>query len=144
MNVENLRKGQLIEKVLKHYKFHIEYIRNNLSGASYDSILLYCKEAGIEYGICSYMSTGFGLGSFIGYNFQWVKKYNNFSSSHWGKCPIDVWRALVVMEDRLDERLTQEFILQSYLDALQLRVDNLEKELASGDKLHQRVTSKNC
>lgn len=145
MNIKNLRKGQLIRRLIKDYKYHISYIKNNLSEASNDSIIGYCKKVEIEHGVCSYISFGLNIGTQIGYNLQWVKKYldADLEIRHWGKRPTDVHVRLHNMEFYKDPNLTQELILQSYLDALQLRVDILEKELNSGDKLHQRLNSSN-
>jgi len=60
-----------------------------------------------------------------GYDAKWVSKHCVGRSGIWGPYPI--------------RATTFEEVIHN----LQLRVDILEKELASGDKLQQRVTSKN-
>lgn len=116
-----MRKGQLIKKVLKAYKHHIKYIQDNLKGADMDEVVEYVHKHNISHGICLYICYTLGDSyTSTGYRAKWVGKYGNV----WGRYP--------------SHANTRGEVLK----LLQLRVDRMERELRSGDKLQQRLDSK--
>ena len=121
-----MRKGQLIRMVLKAYKHHIKYLRENFQDKSRNEIHRYLSDHGLQNGVCYYIFRNVteNCGHNNAYGANWVKKYYTYGNV-WGNYPGGL------------------YALEYTLELLQLRVDNLEKELASGDKLHQRITSKN-
>ena len=120
-----MRKGQLIRMVLKACKYHIKYLKENFQDKSRNEIHRYLSDHGLQNGVCYYIFRNVPEKyAHNSYRVTWVKKYNSYGNV-WGNYPGVLYG------------------LKYTLELLQLRVDNLEKELASGDKLHQRVTSKN-
>lgn len=120
-----MRKGQLIRKVLKAYKFHIQHLRENFQEATEREIEEYLDSYEISRGICWYLNCTLEVNRYAGYNAKWVQKYIPQGEVGWGIYP-----------NRCSE-------LESVLESLQIRVDVMEKELASGENLHQRIDSRN-
>lgn len=128
-----MRKGQLIRKLLLHYKSSIAVIKTTPKyEEDFNKLIYYVRDRKIAHGVC--MCTYELLLGKIDYNIlkistygaKWVTKYNLSKENNvWGKFP--------------HMGTTYSEVLQY----LQTRVDNLEKELLSGDKLHQRINSKN-
>lgn len=118
-----MRKGQLIRMVLKAYKYHIKHLRENFQDKRIDEVTKYLIQAGIGCGICNYISKIVPQFFYSGYKAKWIKKYCENDRQEWAQYPL-------------------YHSLEETIKLLQVRVDNLEKELASGDKLHQRLTSK--
>lgn len=119
-----MRKGQLIRAVIKAYKDHIKHIQENFKEGKMDLVSSYIFTHEISHGICLFIHNKTRY-RYAGYRAKWVEKYCNPGSSSWGKYPSCV------------------DTVQEVVEALELRVQNMEKELASGDKLHQRITSEN-
>lgn len=119
-----MRKGQLIRAVIKAYKDHIKHIQENFKEGEMESLSSYIYAHEISHGICLFIHNKTRY-PYAGYRAKWVEKYCNPGNNKWGKYPC-----------------TAETV-QEVVKALELRVQNMEKELASGDKLHQRVTSEN-
>lgn len=119
-----MRKGQLIKAVLKAYKHHIKYIRENFKEDQLGEVDYYLTDHSISHGICLFINknTYYRYG---GYRAKWVEKYYTEYSSKWGQYP------------------TSALSVEKVLENLELRVRIMEQELASGDNLHQRITSKN-
>lgn len=121
-----MRKGQLIRTVIKGYKYHIEYLQKNFQKGSGRSFKDYLNKHYLGCGVCAYISDTLPAPYCMsGYHAKWVRKYIADGFASWGKYPM--------FAETLEETV----------ELLELRVRILEKELASGDKLHQRVTSKN-
>lgn len=126
-----MRKGQLIRLVLKAYTYHLNYIKENFQNSSLSEIVEYLEDHRIDGGVCFFIRFGnyahveFEGYANAGYSAKWVSKHCVGRSGTWGPYPI------------------RANTFEEVIHNLQLRVDILEKELASGDKLHQRVTSKN-
>lgn len=118
-----MRKVQLIKKVLKAYKEHIKYIQENFQDIHISKIDDYLGENNLHCGICMYISRSFPENYYAGYYAKWIKKYS-VGAGQWGPYPIN-------------GRTVQEV-----LTYLQTRVDNMERELQEGDKLQQRLNSK--
>lgn len=119
-----MRKGQLIKKVLKAYKYHIKYILENTNSAEMDEVWSYIGKHNITHGICLYISSTLDYSHYhSGYRAKWVGKYSD-DDGRWGIYP------------------SHAVNFTELLTSLQLRVDIMERELLSGDKLHQRLDSK--
>jgi len=120
-----MRKGQLIKRVIKDYRYHIKYIQENFGRGSSRELTRYLVQHHIGCGICNYMSSILpSKYQSAGYGAKWVKKYY-VSSDTWDLYPI----------------CNVENIYE-VVRLLQSRVDIMEKELLSGDKLQQRLDSK--
>lgn len=123
-----MRKGQLIRKLLLHYKSSIAVIKTTPEyKEDFNKLMRYVRDRKIAHGVClcMYELLSGKIGD-VAYNTKWVLKYNLSEDDNiWGTYP--------------HEGNTYSKVLQY----LQIRVDNLEKELLSGDKLHQRIDSKN-
>lgn len=121
-----MRKGQLIKKVLKDYKYHIKYIQDNFQGSYFSELNKYLVRNHIGCGICNYISWKLPEYRGSGYSARWITKYFTSSTS-------DAWESYPICNsDNLSE----------VLRLLQVRVDIMERELQSGDKLQQRLDSK--
>lgn len=122
-----MRKGQLIRKVLKAYKYHIKYIQENFQRSSSSDLNKYLVSNHIGCGICGYISSNLpGKYYNTGYRARWIKKYYVSPLS-------DTWELYPIYNsDNLSE----------VIRLLQVRVDIMERELQSGDKLQQRLDSK--
>lgn len=120
-----MRKGQLIKQALKAYKYHIKHLRENFQDKSRNEIYEYLRNYKLQNGLCYYISKNVPevYEYKAGYEANWIKKYS--IGQIWGGYPGGMYG------------------LEYTLELLQIRVDNMEKELASGDKLHQRIDSKN-
>lgn len=123
-----MRKGQLIRKVLKAYKQHLNYIQENFQDIDdfneIRPIYNYLGDNNVSCGVCLFISRNVPEKYYYsGYNAKWIQKYTN-DCNEWFSYP------------------SQRYKLKDIIEALQVRVDILEKELASGDKLHQRLDSK--
>ena len=118
-----MRKGQLIKKVLKAYKEHIKYIQENFQDSHMNKVSDYLYESNIHCGICMYISRSFPDYYYAGYYSKWIKKYDT-GRGEWGTYP------------------TLVNTVKEVLNSLQTRVDNMERELQEGDKLQQRLNSK--
>jgi len=128
-----MRKGQLIRKILNHYQSSIAVIKTTPEfKEDLNELIRYVGDRNIAYGVCRctyYLlirKVDHNNLSRITYDAKWVTKYNLSEEYNvWGEYP--------------NMGTTYSEILQY----LQIRVDNLEKELLEGDKLHQRINSKN-
>ena len=119
-----MRKGQLIRMVLKAYKYHIKHLKENFQDKGTQEVTKYLVKADIACGICNFISKNVPHPYYYsGYRAKWVNKYMEGNSDQWAPYPI--YRSL-----------------EEALKFLQVRVDIMEKELTSGDKLHQRLDSK--
>lgn len=126
-----MRKGQLIKLLIKAYNSHINHLKENYQNAPYTEVVRYLEDNYIDCGVCYFIRWGnytrkkFEGKSNAGYGAEWVRKYYSKGEPQWAPYP------------------SKAYTLSSVIRILQFRVSILEKELASGDKLHQRVTSKN-
>lgn len=118
-----MTKGELIQRLIEDYSYYIKYIEENLQESSVRDVKHYLTTHHIGYGICYYTSY-LTNNNRISYNAEWVGKYNDPFTVKWGTYPIDC-----------PSRLT-------LLYSLCVRLTNLKKELASGDNLDQKLTSK--
>lgn len=122
-----MRKGQLIKKVLKAYKGHIQHLQDNYKNKPVHEVNRYLLQHHIGCGICTYISSNLPSKYYnAGYGARWVKKYFKTDST-------DIWEVY----PRYNPENFPEVIR-----LLQVRVDYMERELLSGDKLQQRLDSK--
>jgi hypothetical protein len=119
-----MRKGQLIKKVLKEYKSHISFLQKDVYGMYIVELMDYLRSHKIDCGVCYFICEKIPKEYNSGYNARWVKSYYS-DGECWGPYP------------------TRGNNIKEVIKYLQLRVDIMEKELTKGDKLHQRVSSKN-
>jgi hypothetical protein len=84
----------------------------------------YLRSHKIDCGVCYFICEKIPKEYNSGYNARWVKSYYS-DGECWGPYP------------------TRGNNIKEVIKYLQLRVDIMEKELTKGDKLHQRVSSKN-
>jgi hypothetical protein len=122
-----MRKGQLIKKVLKAYKGHIQHLQENYKNKPTRDVNRYLVQHHIGCGICNYISSNLPDKYFnAGYRARWVRKYFKTETT-------DTWESYPTCN-------SENF--QEVIRLLQVRVDFMERELLSGDKLQQRLDSK--